>query len=95
MFRKDFNIDEQERYYGRKFELISRIQDLRDLIAEIRAREGCAIKARVMEMDINTYDEDYSDNKTGFCEYIAEALEIIQAKYIENRRFLVYRNLNL
>lgn len=45
MTRKDFNIDEQERYYGRKFELISRIQDLRDLIAEIRAQEECAIKA--------------------------------------------------
>ena len=36
-----------------------------------------------MGMNINTYGEDYSDNKTGFCEYIAEALEIIQAKYIE------------
>nr|DAY01765.1 MAG TPA: hypothetical protein [Caudoviricetes sp.] len=83
MFRKDFNIDEQERYYGRKFELISRIQDLRDLIEEIRAQEECAIKAGDMGMNINTYDEDYSDNKTGFCEYIAEALEIIQSKYIE------------
>lgn len=83
MFRKDFNIDEQERYYGRKFELISRIQELRDLIAEIRTQEECAIKAGVMEMSINTYDEDYSDNKTGFSIYIAEALEIIQAQYIE------------
>ena len=83
MFRKDFNIDEQERYYGRKFELISRIQDLRDLIEEIRAQEECAIKVGAIEMAINTYDEDYTDNKTGFCEYIAVALETIQAKYIE------------
>ena len=65
MFRKDFNIDEQVRYYGRKFELISRIQDLRDLIEEIRAQEECAIKAGDMGTNINTYDEDYSDNKTG------------------------------
>lgn len=36
-----------------------------------------------MEMNINTYDEDYSDDKTGFNEHIAEALEVIQAKYIE------------
>lgn len=83
MFRKDFNIDEQERYYGRKFELISRIQDLRDLIAEIRAQEECVIKAGAMEMKINTYDEDYSNDKSGFNEHIAEALEVIQAKYIE------------
>lgn len=83
MTRKDFNIDEEERYYGRKFELISRIQDLRDLIAEIRAQEECVIKAGVIEMNINTYDEDYSDDKTGFYEHIAEALEAIQAKYIE------------
>lgn len=83
MTRKDFNIDEQERYYGRKFELISRIQDLRDLIEEIRAQEECAIKAGDMEMNINTYDEDYSDDKTSFNEHIAEALEVIQAKYIE------------
>nr|DAR84855.1 MAG TPA: hypothetical protein [Caudoviricetes sp.] len=83
MTRKDFNIDEEERYYGRKFELISRIQDLRDLIAEIRAQEECVIKAGDMEMNINTYDEDYSKDKTGFNEYIAEALGVIQAKYIE------------
>ena len=83
MIRKDFDIDEQERYYGRKFELISRIQDLRDLIEEIRAKEECVIKAGVMEMNINTYDEDYSRDKTGFSEHIAEALEVIQAKYIE------------
>lgn len=83
MTRKDFNIDEQERYYGRKFELISRIQDLRDLIAEIRSQEECVIKAGIMELNINTYDEDYSDDKTGFNKYIAEALEVIQAKYIE------------
>ena len=56
---------------------------MRDLIAEIRAQEECAIKVGVIEMNINTYDEDYSDNKTGFSNYIAEALEVIQAKYIE------------
>lgn len=83
MLKKDFNIDNLKGYYRKKFELISKIQDLRDLIAEIRTQEECGIKVGCIEMNINTYDEDYSINKTGFCEYIAEALEIIQAKYIE------------
>lgn len=83
MFRKDFNIDNLERYHRKKFELISKIQDLRDLIEEIRAKEECAIKVGCIEMNINTYDEDYSISKTGFCEYIVKALEVIQDEYVK------------
>ena len=83
MLKKDFNIDDLERYHRKKFEIISKIQDLRDLIAEAKVQEECVVKVGVMELNINAYDEEYSDSMTGFSEHIVKALEDIQTEYIK------------
>ena len=83
MLKKDFNIDDLERYHRKKFELISKIQDLRDLIKAIREEKICLIEACDMEFSIDKYDDCYSDCETGFSEHIVKALEVIQDEYVK------------
>ena len=83
MFRKDFNIDNLERYHRKKFELISKIQDLRDLIKTIREEKRCLIQVVGIEFNIDEFDDCYSDCETGFSEHIVKALEDIQAECIK------------
>lgn len=83
MFRKDFNIDNLERYHRKKFELISKIQDLRDLIKTIREEKRCLIQVVGIEFSIDEFDDCYSDCETGFSEHIAKALEVVQDEYVK------------
>lgn len=89
MTKKEFNAEEKEKFYKRRYVVIGKIRKLEQLIKQVKRQGGCKIKPLEQEfcqdLEFEIYDKDFNiGNKlTGFDKIIEDALEAVKIIYIE------------
>ena len=89
MTKKEFNAEEKEKFYKKRYVIIGKIRKLEQLVREIRRQGGCRIKpleqefCQDLEFKICDKDLDIGNKLTGFDRFIEDALEAVKNIYIE------------